>query len=136
MTNESKIAHLSFIQNIISRIGSNSFFIKGWAITIISAIIALAISNSERVIIYVSVIPVIAFWYLDSFYLRKERLFRMVYDKVASEHENNINFSMETKEFNHSVPSVPCLMVTTSTFVFYFFILLAMVIFCFLINNK
>lgn len=133
MTNEAKIAHLGFIQNTISRIGSNSFFIKGWVITIVSAIFVLAIKYSEVKIIYVSVIPVVAFWYLDSFYLRKERIFRKIYNKVASEDGKNINFSMDTKEFVDSVPSAWRLMLTISTFVFYFFILLSMVVLYFLI---
>ena len=37
---EDKLKHLEFIQNIITRMNTNSFLIKGWAVTIASAILA------------------------------------------------------------------------------------------------
>ena len=39
---EKKLKHLEFIQNVILRMNNNSFLIKGWAITLISALFALA----------------------------------------------------------------------------------------------
>jgi len=32
----SKIAHLGFIQATITRMGTNSFMIKGWAVTLVA----------------------------------------------------------------------------------------------------
>lgn len=40
MDNANKIAYLGFIQNVINRMGSNSFLVKGFAITLISALVA------------------------------------------------------------------------------------------------
>ena len=34
--NENKLKHLEFIQNIITRMNSNSFVIKGWSITLVT----------------------------------------------------------------------------------------------------
>lgn len=39
--NESIISSLGYIQDIIKRMASNSFFIKGWALSISAVIIAL-----------------------------------------------------------------------------------------------
>ena len=39
---EDKYKHLEMIQNIIQRMATNSFMLKGWAVTLIVAIFALA----------------------------------------------------------------------------------------------
>ena len=44
---EQKLKHLEFIQNVINRMNSNSFLIKGWAVTLIAAIFALAAKDSN-----------------------------------------------------------------------------------------
>ena len=39
---ENKIKHLEIIQGIINRMAGNSFALKGWAVTLIAGIFALA----------------------------------------------------------------------------------------------
>jgi len=39
--NQETMQHLEFIQNVITRMNTNSFQIKGMAITIVSALIAI-----------------------------------------------------------------------------------------------
>lgn len=77
-----KIKHLEFIQNIINRMNSNSFFIKGWALTIVAALLALYADREKISYIYVAFLPTIAFWFLDSYYLQMERKFRGLYNDV------------------------------------------------------
>lgn len=97
---ECKIKHLEFIQNVISRMNSNSFLIKGWAITLISALFALAAkdANIQYVLITYIIIPV--FWILDGFFISQERQYRELYDKVCSKTEPEIDFSMNASVFN------------------------------------
>jgi hypothetical protein len=38
-------------------------------------------------------------WYLDSFFLRQERLFRALYDDVRKKSPESIDFSMDTKSY-------------------------------------
>ena len=40
---EDKYKHLEMIQNIIQRMATNSFMLKGWAVTLIVAILGLHI---------------------------------------------------------------------------------------------
>lgn len=80
---EDKRKHLEFIQGIINRHNSNSFTIKGWTIGIISALFALASSLNEPIIIFISIIPILLFWSLDSFYLANERCFVDLYNAVV-----------------------------------------------------
>ena len=44
---ENKRKHLEFIQSVIARMNSNSFLIKGWSITLVSALFALAAKDSN-----------------------------------------------------------------------------------------
>lgn len=71
---ENKRQHLEFIQNSITRMSTNSFLIKGMSITLLSAFIAVAVavSSEKELFIFVSIIPTILFWFLDSYYLQQE----------------------------------------------------------------
>lgn len=87
---ESQIKHLEFIQSNISRMNQNSFQIKGWAITIVSALLAIYAGsikekgNGNVVFIFVAIAPTILFWLLDSYYLQQERKFCGVYNDVSN----------------------------------------------------
>lgn len=78
-----KIKHLEFVQEIINRMNQNSFQIKGWMITIVSAFLALYASSENEMYIFSAIAPVIMFWLLDAYYLQQERKFRGVYNDVA-----------------------------------------------------
>jgi hypothetical protein len=80
---EEKIKHLEFIQNIITRMNTNSFQIKSWSITINAALLALYASNSNEKYMLIAIAPTLVFWFLDSYYLQQERKFRGVYNDVA-----------------------------------------------------
>ena len=87
--NELRVKHLEFIQSNISRMNQNSFQMKGWAITVLSALLAIfAASGNEEgkgnvAFLFVAIAPCFIFWLLDSYYLQQERKFRGVYNDVA-----------------------------------------------------
>lgn len=58
---ESKIKHLEMIQNVISRMARNSFALKGWAVTLIAGIFALAGKDTDKFYFLVAYIPIIIF---------------------------------------------------------------------------
>ncbi|MDR1877513.1 MAG: hypothetical protein LBQ84_07800 [Flavobacteriaceae bacterium] len=80
---EEKKQHLEFIQNVITRMNTNSFQIKGMAVTIVSALIAIYATTTNTTFIFLGIVPTILFWFLDSYYLQQERKFRGVYNNVA-----------------------------------------------------
>lgn len=92
---ENKRKHLEMIQNVISRISANSFSIKGWAVTLVAGIFALASKDADKSYFLVAYVPIIIFWGLDSYYLLQERLFRALYNKVRILKEEEIDFSMD-----------------------------------------
>ena len=93
MNGENKRCHLSMIQQVITRMGNNSFALKGWSVGMMIAIYAFAGQNSHKAVV-VTLIPLIVFWFLDSYYLTLERKFRALYNDVRLRKEDEIDFDM------------------------------------------
>lgn len=93
---ENKRFHLEMIQGVINRMASNSFMLKGWAVTLVAGIFALAAKDADKLYFIITYVPILVFWGLDAFYLRQERLYRKLYDKVRKQTEEEIDFSMNT----------------------------------------
>ena len=80
---EDTIKHLEFIQGSINRMGSNSFQMKGWMITIVSALLGFYANTNNTKFALIAILPALVFWSLDSYYLQLERQFRGIYNDVA-----------------------------------------------------
>lgn len=123
------IEEVKVIQDIIKRMASNSFNLKTWTITLIVATILFSNGGKYSIIAYV---PLIAFWYLDSYYLRQERLFRKVHNWIIDYRLSNGDklFYLNPMQFDNEVQSVLRIMFTVSTLPFYFsiFIILSFVV--------
>lgn len=103
---EDKRKHLELIQDVISRLSQNSFSVRGWTITVISALLAFSIKEK---IWTVAFLPAIMFWWLDAYYLLQERLYRKLYESVAKQDAaTKIDFSMNVKPFEKDVPNLIC----------------------------
>ena len=110
-TMENKYKHMDYIQSVITRMASNSFYLKGWNVTIIAAIVALSIKESAWRMYACALLLNIVFWFLDAYYLKQEKLFRELYRKVSKISDDAaIDFSMDTREFKQNVPSIPSIM--------------------------
>ena len=98
---EKKLAHLEMIQAVITRMASNSFALKGWAVTLVAGLFALSSKDANQFYYLVTYIPIVVFWYLDAYYLCQERMYRNLYEKVRELDEDKIDFSMNAaaKEF-------------------------------------
>lgn len=79
--------HLEFIQGVINRHNSNSFRIKGWAITISTAIFALTGTIKEPYLCFIALGPIIMFWVLDTMFLANERCFVSLYSCVVNKNK-------------------------------------------------
>lgn len=102
---ENKLAHLGMIQAVVNRLSQNSFLLKGWSVVLVSALFALAASDTNLLFILLAYFPVFAFWILDGYFLWQERLFRSLYDQVRGLEEQEIDFSMDTSHLDEIVPS-------------------------------
>lgn len=101
-----RLKHLEMLQQVITRMASNSFLVKGWSITLISALLAFAAKDKIIVMAGVAVLPWLAFWMLDGFFLRQERLFRKLFDHCRSQpQDSSTDFSMNTQPVSDTVDS-------------------------------
>lgn len=92
---DEKIKHLEFVQNVITRMNANSFQLKSWMITIVSALLALYANSEKLLYVLVAVVPVIVFWCLDAYYLKQETLYRKLYQDIVN--NNGVeSFDMDT----------------------------------------
>ena len=93
--------HLEFIQNVITRMANNLFYLRGWTITLIAALFAFSVkeANQNPYYIYIAYLPAIICWLLDGYFLSQERLFRALYDHVRKLKDKDIDFSMDTRPF-------------------------------------
>lgn len=96
---ENKLKHLEFIQNAITRMSNSTFLIKGWSITILSALFAFAKNESNKDYALLAYFTVHLFWYLNGIFLLQERRFRELYNSVRLKRESQIDFSMDISGF-------------------------------------
>jgi hypothetical protein len=97
---ESKLKHLEFIQQIITRMNVNSFLLRGWSVTLVSALFAFATKDTNIQYILITYISTPLFWILDGYYLSQERKFRDLFEKVSVLENDEIDFSMKTSNSN------------------------------------
>lgn len=105
---EKKLKHLEMIQNIVNRMASSSFFLKGWTVIFVAAVLGFALKDSKPPYVWMAAIPALSFWGLDGFYLRQEKLFRKLYDKVRGLRYEEIDFSMDTSQVEKEVKNWFC----------------------------
>ena len=107
MDAEEKIKHLEFIQNNIERMNQCSFQMKGWMLTVVSALLALyAASISDclkvgnKIYLAVAFFPTVLFWMLDSYYLQQERKFIGIYQDVIENSDKVKLFAMPLDNYS------------------------------------
>ncbi|MBI3259465.1 MAG: hypothetical protein HYZ54_08345 [Ignavibacteriae bacterium] len=122
--------HLEFTLGVINRMAQNSFLIKGWTITLVSALFALAAKDADHRFIIIAYFPTVFFWILDSYYLYQERLFRKVYDYVRKQKETD--FSLSTKDFDNGISDWISAAFSKTIVLFYGIIMLSILV---IMNN-
>ncbi|MFX1366911.1 MAG: hypothetical protein ACFFAH_11220 [Promethearchaeota archaeon] len=80
--------YFKIIQNTITRMSQNSFLIKAWTVTIIASLTILILSISNIVVLTILIGVVIIFWIFDSNYLKLERHYRSLYEKIVAEYNS------------------------------------------------
>ena len=95
---------MQMVQAVITRMASNSFHIKGWSVTLVAALFALAAADDiNEYFVCLAYFPAFMFWALDAYCLRQERLFRKLYDHIRTQKESKTDFSMSTTTFENDV---------------------------------
>lgn len=104
---EYMLKEIDIIQDIIKRMAFNSFMIKGWTITLV--VVTLLLKGTEKYQVLIAFIPLVVFWFLDTYFLRQERMYRKLYKWVINNRlktEENL-FDMNARRFENEVQSIP-----------------------------
>lgn len=116
-SNQTFIEEVKILQDIIKRMASNSFQIKTWTVTLVVATMLL---KGNECHIFIAFIPLLAFWYLDSYYLRQERFFREKYNWLIKYRETNSDKVFDIASYQvKKVDSIPKIMFSISILPFY-----------------
>ena len=97
---ENKLKHLDFLQLVITRMNVNSFLLKGWTVTLVSALFAFAAKDTNIKYIIITYICIPLFWFLDGYYLSLERQYRELYNVVRQRDEIDIDFDLNARQYN------------------------------------
>ncbi|WP_412476567.1 hypothetical protein [Flavobacterium sp. TBRC 19031] len=133
---EKEILHkeIDLIQNVINRMANNSFLLKGWMISIIVAVLALTkdtlVTNDLTYFSLVLLLPLFSFWYLDAFFLHKEKCYRQLYKWVIENRQssNENLYSLDYKKFEENVDGIFKIMRSNTLAVFYGFTAIILII--------
>jgi predicted permease len=117
---DNKHKHLEFIQSAIARMGNNLFLVKGWTITLVSALSAAAATKSSALYAAIAMLPAIVFWALDGYLLSIERCLRDLYDHVRQLPEQQIDFSMDVSRFKNKRSNTTFGAMTSKTLLWYY----------------
>jgi hypothetical protein len=75
------LKRLDHLQSVIQRLAGNSFLFKGWAVTLVSAVLGFALKDATTSpLAYLALVPIVLFWGLDGYYLAVERNTRKLYN--------------------------------------------------------
>lgn len=129
---ENEIIHkeLDLIQSVINRMANNSFLLKGWLVSLIAVVLALSkdtiVATNLNYFCLILLLPVVVFWYLDAFFLHKEKCYRKLYEWVIENRQssNEFLYSLNYKRFENKVDNVFKIMFSKTLWPFYGLIIL------------
>ena len=75
-------SYLDILQGVINRMAANSAGCKTWCITIVSAILVIVSDKSDPKYLWIALVPISLFLFLDAYYLGLEQRFRDQYNGV------------------------------------------------------
>jgi hypothetical protein len=91
---ENKVRYLEMIQSVIMRMAANSFSLKAWSVTLASGILVLSSKESDKSFFLIAFIPILVFWFLDSYFLQLERKYRVLFDYIRKGENVDVNFDL------------------------------------------
>lgn len=137
MTKEILHKEIDLIQSVINRMASNSFLLKGWLVSLVAVVLALTketiVATKLSYFSLLLCLPTILFWYLDAFYLHKEKCYIKMYNWVIENRkitEEN-SYCLKYTRFESQVESVFKIMFSKTIIPFYGLVLFILLILTF-----
>lgn len=91
---DDRLKYFEMIQAATSRMAANSFLLKGWSVTLTTAILGLAVKDAKPSVTLVAIVPTLILGGLDAYYLALERSFRRLWTTAVAEPKDAPSFMM------------------------------------------
>ncbi|WP_456739410.1 hypothetical protein [Bradyrhizobium sp. USDA 376] len=82
---ELRVKHLEMLQGLVTRMAGYGASFKSYCITVVTAVVGFALTAHKPNVIWLALLPLVAFALADAQYLRVERRFRAVFNLVRKE---------------------------------------------------
>lgn len=129
---------IDLIQSCVSRMSNNSFYLKGWLVSVVAILIVISPEDTNKFpILVASLLLTVCFWYLDAFYLRSEKLYRKMYLWTLEYRKDNFRefqYDLNLHRFESEVEKITKIMSSKTLLCFYGTVIL--IIFVFTIYYK
>jgi hypothetical protein len=77
--------YLDYLQAAITRMAGHGFAMKGWSITVTTAVLGVASKAGDAHLCVIGLLPVLLFWGIDTYFLVLERRFRSLFKAAAKQ---------------------------------------------------
>jgi hypothetical protein len=128
---------IDLIQGVINRMANNSFLLKGWLISLVALVLAITketiVATQLSYFSLLLCLPVVLFWYLDAFFLHKEKCYIKMYNwvienrKTTEEH----SYCLDYRRYENKVDCVFIVMLSKTIIPFYGLVLFILLILTF-----
>jgi hypothetical protein len=82
-------SYLGILQGVINRMAANSSGCKTWCVALVSAIVVIIADKGRPEYVWISIVPIFLFLFLDSYYLGLEKRFRNRYNEFIQRLHSN-----------------------------------------------
>lgn len=112
---------IDLIQACVTRMAQNSFTVKGLALTCVSIVNAIIVGKCWFIKL-VLLLPILVFWWLDAYYLHREKLYRRLYEWVVEQRlkgSDELLMDLNANRFKHEVVGLTTCMFRSPNLAFY-----------------
>ncbi len=98
---------IDLIQGVISNMATNSFEVKKWLIGILTALVVFKndeLLGGQSHLIWLLLVPITCFWYLDAFFLSTEKRYREIYHWVITHRSKTDKYLYDLKTIEREFP--------------------------------
>ena len=126
-TDDYRIENLRMIQAVIERMSNHDFVVRGWTISLVTGLAAIAFAQATARVLMVGILPILGFWILGAYYLSIERAFKALFNDVSKGESCGEQIKMDTRSYR-GAKSLLLAAIAPHQLVFYLVLLIALIL--------
>lgn len=134
-----KVKHLELTQAVITRLANNSSQAKHWCLLVLGAIWGISLKEGNVTYFHVlgEMALIITFWWLSSYYLQQERIFRKIYEYIIDPKSRTktplypLEYDLDPEHYSIEKEKILCVMESSSQSGFF----APLLVICILMNS-